>query len=87
MKNIKTTLAAIAIGLTFSASALGQYPSPQDAISEQAVQSRSPAAAAANKVTSDRLDALYESTKKQCATHPVASQAYCLNQMRAGFGR
>lgn len=53
----------------------------------QAVQTNSPAAAAANKVVTDRLDALYLETKKQCDTHPIATQRTCLNQMKAGFGR
>lgn len=83
MNNFKTTL--IVIGLVFSVSAIGQDNSLQDAANEQAVQSSSPAAAAA--ITAARLDALYEVTKKQCAAHPVASQAYCLKQMKAGFGR
>lgn len=113
MKNLKTNLIAMAIGLSFSVSAIGQNNSLQDAnydqiasefatqypdsfatladagdiVGAQAVQTNSPAAAAANKVVADRLDALYEASKLQCANYAVDARAYCLNQMKAGFGR
>lgn len=113
MNNLKTNLIAMAIGLTFSVSAMGQNNSLQDAnydqiasefasqypdsfatiadagdsVSGQAVQTNSPAAAAANRLSADRLDALYLETKKQCYTHPIAAQSNCLKQMKAGFGR
>lgn len=44
-------------------------------------------AATARKAATARLDVMYEVAKEQCNIYPVGSRAYCLDQMKVGFGK
>lgn len=99
MKQLNINLIVLALGIAFSTGAMALSPlqfadaSPVGEPSGVAVESIESAesvalaAAARKKAATDRLDAMYEVAKAQCNIHPVGARAYCLNQMRVGFGK